>query len=105
MRASTAVLLPSEREGLPLCIMEALSLEVPVIATRIRGSSDLLEGGCGSLIPVADPPALAAAMRMIADDRTEAQRFVRAARRRVADFDIERIKTLHERLYARALAG
>ena len=105
MRASTAVLLPSNREGLPLSIMEAMSLEVPVIATRIRGSSDLLEGDCGCLVPLADPPALASAMQRMADDPTGAQRIGSAARRRVGDFDIENVKMFHERLYARALAG
>ena len=37
VRASVAVLLPSEREGLPRSVMEALSLGVPVVGTRIRG--------------------------------------------------------------------
>ena len=34
-------LFPSFREGLPVAVMEAMASGLPVIATRIRGSSDL----------------------------------------------------------------
>lgn len=62
IRASTATLLPSEREGLPRSVMESLCLEVPVIGSNIRGVRDLLEDGCGLLVPVGDPAAVAKAM-------------------------------------------
>ena len=35
-------LFPSFREGLPVAVMEAMASGLPVIATRIRGSSDLV---------------------------------------------------------------
>lgn len=38
-------LFPSFREGLPVAVMEAMASGLPVIATRIRGSSDLLQQG------------------------------------------------------------
>ncbi len=37
--ASTALVLPSKREGLSRSVMEALSLEVPVVASTARGES------------------------------------------------------------------
>ena len=36
-------LFPSFREGLPVAVMEAMAVGLPVIATRIRGITDLLE--------------------------------------------------------------
>lgn len=38
-------LFPSFREGLPVAVMEAMASGLPVIATRIRGSSDLVQQG------------------------------------------------------------
>lgn len=38
-------LIPSFREGLPVAVMEAMASGLPVVATRIRGSSDLVQQG------------------------------------------------------------
>lgn len=38
-------LFPSFREGLPVAVMEAMASGLPVVATRIRGSSDLVQHG------------------------------------------------------------
>ena len=38
-------LFPSFREGLPVAVMEAMASGLPVVATRIRGSSDLVQQG------------------------------------------------------------
>lgn len=38
-------LFPSFREGLPVAVMEAMASGLPVVATKIRGSSDLVQQG------------------------------------------------------------
>lgn len=43
MKASDALIHPSSREGLPVSIMEALSVGLPVIASKIRGNADLIQ--------------------------------------------------------------
>jgi glycosyltransferase involved in cell wall biosynthesis len=103
MRAANAVLSTSHREGLPLCIMEAMSLEVPVIATQIRGSSDLLGDGCGYLVPTSNPGAIAAAMEDIIANPSKARQMSAAALLRIAEYDVEKIEANHEQLYARVL--
>ncbi len=50
---------PSKQEGLPFCVQEALSTEVPVVAADIRGTRDLVTSQCGRLVPPCDPVALA----------------------------------------------
>jgi len=39
---------PSKREGLPASLMEAMAAGLPVVCSRIRGNTDLVEekGGC-----------------------------------------------------------
>lgn len=104
MKAAAVTVLCSGREGLPRSIMEAMSLGIPVVATDVRGSRDLLQDGAGLLVPVAEPQALAAAIGRILTQPEEAARLTASAGERIQQFDIGRILALHEQLYTRALA-
>jgi len=102
--ASAAVLLPSEREGLPRSLMEAAALERPVIATRIRGVSELVTSETGFLHDVGDVAALAGAMRTVATDPTMAREMGRRGRQAVRKFGLDNILSLHDELYSELLA-
>ena len=55
--------LPSKSgEGLPLVALEAMSSGLPVVATNIGGIREVLIGGCGTLVPAADPAEMAKAI-------------------------------------------
>jgi glycosyltransferase involved in cell wall biosynthesis len=105
IRASVAVLLPSEQEGLPRSAMESLSLGVPVVGSRIRGTADLLGSGGGLLVSLGDVAALAGALRRVLDYPEQAREMGRRGREHMADYDLERVIGLHERLYEEALRG
>jgi glycosyltransferase involved in cell wall biosynthesis len=105
VRASVAVLLPSEQEGLPRSAMESLSLGVPVVGSRIRGTADLLECGGGVLVSVGDVAALAGALGRVLDHPEQAREMGRRGRERMADYGLDRVIGLHERLYEEALRG
>lgn len=57
-------LFPSFREGLPVAVMEAMASGLSVVATKIRGSSDLVEDGINGMIveEPTDTDAFAAAI-------------------------------------------
>jgi glycosyltransferase involved in cell wall biosynthesis len=103
MRASVATLLASEQEGLPRSIMESLSLEIPAIATKIRGTQELLESGCGLLFEVGDIDGFAAAMAWMLDRPEEVREMGKRGRDRMAACDLQQIIKLHEELYAEAV--
>jgi len=104
MRASNALLLPSTQEGLPRSIMEALSLQVPVIGSDIRGTRDLLENGCGLLVPVGDVGGLARAIQCILDNPSEARVMAQRGRAKmITKCDINHILKSHTELYDRLL--
>ncbi|MGI9069873.1 MAG: glycosyltransferase [Bryobacteraceae bacterium] len=106
MRSSTLSVLPSEREGLPKSIMEALCMELPVVGTDIRGIQDLLGGGAGLLVPLGDTNRLAEAMRWVLEYPEQAKAMARAGRARIEQhYDLDHILRLHEELYERALSG
>lgn len=50
LSASDVLCLSSFREGLPRCILEAMSAKLPIIASDIRGCRDLLSKGGGILV-------------------------------------------------------
>jgi len=104
VRAAVATLLVSEREGLPRSVMESLSLEIPVIGTKIRGTQELLEGGCGFLVEVGDIDGITQAMAGILDHPDAAQEMGKGGRERMAAYDVEQILKLHEQLYTEAVS-
>lgn len=60
---SDCIVLPSYREGMPRVIMEAMSMERPVITTDTAGCRETVDENVnGYLVPVKDPEALAKAM-------------------------------------------
>ncbi|MCH5266977.1 MAG: glycosyltransferase [Lachnospiraceae bacterium] len=50
MEQADCFILPSFREGLPAAVMEAMVAGLPVIASRIRGVTDLIEHGKGGYL-------------------------------------------------------
>lgn len=68
---SRIFVLPSFAEGLPVVIMEALALQRPVIASAIAGTPELVDAGCGWLVPAGSPEAVADAMEMAIDASDE----------------------------------
>lgn len=101
MRASRAVVLPSEREGLPRSLLEALSMGVPIVGADTRGVSELAGEGCGLLHNVGDVARLADALRRLARDGAEAAAMGgRGRARMVRDYDEQAVIRLHDALYA-----
>jgi colanic acid/amylovoran biosynthesis glycosyltransferase len=60
--ASRAMVLPSFAEGLPVVLMEALALGVPVVTTAIAGIPELVDSRCGWIVPAGSAEAIADAM-------------------------------------------
>ena len=57
-----ALLLPSFAEGLPIVLMEALALGRPVVTTYIAGIPELVDEGCGWIVPASDQDRLIGAL-------------------------------------------
>lgn len=102
---STALVLTSRMEGLPRCVMEALSLEVAVVTTDARGSPDLVEPDAGIVVPVGDVAALARAMDQIVDDPEAARAMgVQGRARMIERYSLGTLIAQHEALYRDLLA-
>ena len=70
MRSANLFVLPSIIEGMPLVLLQAMACGLPVVATNVSGSVDLVQPGRnGLLVPAKDPALLAEALISLLDDR------------------------------------
>ena len=92
MRASRCMVLPSFAEGLPVVIMEALAVGTPVLTTAVAGIPELVDEGCGWVVPAGSHEALANAMAVVvkADDKVLVQLGQEGAKRVALHYDISR---------------
>jgi glycosyltransferase involved in cell wall biosynthesis len=85
------MVLPSHTEGLPNAALEALAMEVPVLATNVGGTPEVvIDGLTGKLVPARSPKSLADAIVNFLDDPATWRRWALEGRRRVeAQFDFK----------------
>jgi glycosyltransferase involved in cell wall biosynthesis len=79
-------------EGISLTILEAMAAGLPVIATRVGGTPEILDAACGILVPARNPQAVAAALVQLAREPERRRKLGHAARVRVEErFTLERM--------------
>jgi colanic acid/amylovoran biosynthesis glycosyltransferase len=91
--ALPSVQLPSGlTEGIPVALMEAMAVGVPVVASRVSAVHELVVDGVNGLtVPPGNDEALAAALASLLDDPALAQRLTAAAVQTVAAaFDLRK---------------
>ncbi len=105
MRGLDCFVLPSLAEGISNTILEAMASSLPVIATDVGASAELVDSGVtGELVPAADADALADALLRFAIDREGSAAMGRAGRRRVeACFSMQAMVSGYQGLYDRML--
>lgn len=87
-------------EGISLTILEAMAAGVPVVATAVGGTPEVVTDQVGRLVPARDPAALAAALETLAADPSLRAMLGRAARARVAGhFTIEAMTARYLTMY------
>ena len=73
----------SDNEGTPGVLVEAMACRLPIVATNVGGTSDLLEHGESALlVPRRSPDLLARSIERLIQDPTLAQRLAESARLR-----------------------
>lgn len=89
---SSIVTAEGQTEGIPVALMEAMAIGVPVVATRVSGVPELvIDGETGLLVEHSDAAALADAIRRTIDDPDDARRRAVAGRDQVvAHYDHHR---------------
>lgn len=105
LNAMDVFVLPSHKEALPIAVLEAMSMCLPVVATRVGGVPEVVQdGSTGLLVEPGDRPALKEAMTRLVTDRDLAQRLGSSGQARVhAHFTIDKMVDHVEQLYERLM--
>ena len=85
-----AAVTASRSEGLPFNVMEAMYAGLPVVASSVKGHTDLIrDGETGLLYPYGDAAACAAQIRALLDSEPLRRRLAENARANVMQFSLE----------------
>lgn len=97
----------SRSEGLSLSFLEAMATARPIVATCSGGAEEGIEPEVsGVLVPIEDPPALAAALeRVLADCELRVRLGCAARKRAVESFSLDATVRQYGELYEKLLKG
>lgn len=96
----------SRSEGLPLALVEAMAIGVPVVTTRYPGVEELItHGHNGLVVPVGDVERLAAAIDQVLNDAELANRLVQNGKITSADWTIERAVSKYRQVIRDVMGG
>ena len=90
--------LPSDREGMPLVALEAMASGLPIIATDVVGSRELLDGV--GILAKPDAVALAAALDQVAENETLRSDLSKQSLAAAQNYTVERLVERLNVLYA-----
>jgi glycosyltransferase involved in cell wall biosynthesis len=99
--------LPSHTEGLPNVVLEALAMDVPVVATAVGGTPEIItDGETGRLVPPHAPEAMAEALLAFQQDPEPWRAMARRGHQVVKErFSFEQRTRTMEGIYAELLGG
>ena len=94
LRQSDCFVFPSAREGLPVALMEAMAVGLPVITSDVRGISDLQEHAKGSyMVHGYEPEAYAVTIRRMFEEKSGKSAVPGQLRRQqMGEWNRERVK-------------
>ncbi|MCC6246062.1 MAG: glycosyltransferase family 4 protein [Gemmatimonadaceae bacterium] len=100
--AADVAVLPSQHEGFPNSVVEAMAVGVPVVGSNVGGIPDaIVAGETGYLVPVGDSDALCKRLAELLSDATLRRRMSAAGRQRALDrYQAASALSTLEQLYA-----
>lgn len=107
LKASDVFVLASLWEGMPNALLEAMAAGLPVVATAVEGTREIvISGESGMLVPPGDPAAIANALLTILEDPGLAGRFVKRSQDTLRkNFTTAAAVASYERLYFRLMVN
>lgn len=93
-------------EGVSLTILEGMAAGLPVVATAVGGTPEVVDESCGILVPARNVSAMTAALQTVATSPEQRAALGAAGRQRVETrFTLDRMVRDYNEVYKRAAAG
>lgn len=107
MKSADLFVLASHWEGMPNVVLEAMAARLPVVATQVEGTAELVQPGeTGLLVPVGEPRTLSEAIQHLLNDPDQARILAEQAFLQVSQqYDWDRVAEAYSVLYRNLLAG
>jgi glycosyltransferase involved in cell wall biosynthesis len=100
LEAGDVFVFPSLWEGLPIALVEALEMKLPVVASDIAPNREVVQDDAGVLVPPRDPEALAEGIQKLLNEPERAREFAETGQQRVAEqFSVETLVADYRTLY------
>lgn len=104
LAAADVMVFPSFREGMPVCLMEALAMGIPAITRDSRGCRDVVRHGRDGFVLHGDEmPRLSDTMKKLADDLPLRERMATEARAGRDRFSRKHYIAAQQKIYAEGL--
>ena len=101
-KRSDVFVLPSEREGMPLVLLEAMAMGLPIIATNVTGSRDVVKNGKnGYLVPFGNVKSFRSSLLKIKSNESTYKKLSQTSRKMADKYSWEKISGQFEKLYAK----
>lgn len=106
IQSADIFVLPSIIEGMPLVLLQAMACGLPVLATEVSGTIDLVEPGKnGLLVPAQDAMALAEALTLLLADQSLRNQMGKRSREIARTMDWSEIASSYYALYQSVLSS
>ncbi|MEM3951984.1 MAG: glycosyltransferase family 4 protein [Nitrososphaerota archaeon] len=104
LAGSDVAVLPSREEGLSTMILEAMALRIPIVATRVGGTVEVLEHGKDAVLVNANPDEIKQAVKHLLEDETYSRYLVENAYQKlIKHYNWDIIEQQYMKLYKKAL--
>ena len=104
LSAADMFLFPSNQEGLPVALTEAMSMNLPVIASDIRGVKDLIkEGEGGYLLKPGDSVGFASKIRELSNSKELRSSFGKKNKENSVKYEKEKVLEDLKKLYEKVI--
>ncbi|KMM36746.1 glycosyltransferase family 4 protein [Guptibacillus hwajinpoensis] len=101
-KAADLFVFPSLQEGLPVALMEAISTGLPVVASKIRGNTDLISNGEGGfLVSHSDVHGYVIAIEKVMSDYSLKEQFKNRNVEYIKKFELVNVQKIMKTIYSR----
>lgn len=97
---SDAFVLPSQYEGMPMTLIEAMASALPIVASAVGGIPDMLENNNSALLINGSEDELTHAIRVLYESESLRRKLGQNAQKKSGEFSSQKMSEAYESIYA-----